>query len=247
MNKSILTKILLTLTSFSTFSFAGAQNLQPIDPLQRPKTGAGSSSLSVTADYSPDVSATGVKLGTGLGLTGSHNVTDKFAMTLSTGAGVFRTETVDSTGAVSVKSGADWNGLSVGGQYTFDGKYAPTLGVDVLLPIGGNTLAVTGSASALLLRDPVILDGTVAYTYQPTVSTLSAGAGVGFVVNDAITLRGDAVQNLTFGQVTVPSSTLGLGGAYKIDEQRSLTARTTLNMIAGQTNTGVSFSYLYRP
>ena len=93
----------------------------------------------------------------------------------------------------------------------------------------------------------MILDGTLAYTYRPTASTLSAGAGVGFVVNDAVTLRGDAIQSLTFGKLTVPSTTIGLGGAYKLNEKHSLTARTTLNVVAGQTSTGFSLSYLYRP
>lgn len=201
----------------------------------------------MTAGYNPGVTANGVELGAGLGLTVSYNVTERFAVTASTGASVFRTETVDSAGAVNVNSGAGWNGLSVGAQYTLDGKYAPTLGLGVLLPLGGNDLAVTGSASASLLRDPIILDGTLAYTYRPTVSTVSAGAGVGFVVNDAVTLRGDAVQSLTFGKLTVPATVIGLGGGYKFNEQQSLTVRTTLNVVAGRTSTGVSVSYLYRP
>lgn len=237
----------ITLASFSLFAVAGAQSLQPIDPLQRPKTGAGSSSFSVSAGYNPDVTAAGVQLGVGLGLTAAYNVTEQFAVTASTGGGIHRAETLNEDGTVNVNSGVGWNGLSVGGQYTFGGKYAPTLGLDIALPIGGNSLAVTGSASASLLRDPVILDGTLAYTYRPTASTLSAGAGVGFVVNDAVTLRGDAIQSLTFGKLTVPSTTIGLGGAYKLNEKHSLTARTTLNVVAGQTSTGFSLSYLYRP
>lgn len=247
MKNSVSARVLFTLATFSLFPLASAQNLQPIDPLQRPKTGAGSSSFSVTAGYNPDVLTSGVQLGAGLGLTAAYNVTEKFAVTASTGAGVYRVETLGEGGAVNVNSGLGWNGLSVGAQYTLDGKYAPTLGLDVLLPLGGNELAVTGSASASLLRDPIILDGTLAYTYRPTMSTVSAGAGVGFVVNDAVTLRGDAVQSLTFGKLTVPSTTIGLGGAYKFNEQHSLTARTTLNVTAGQTSTGVSISYLYRP
>lgn len=247
MKNTVSARVLFTLASFSLFPLAGAQSLQPIDPLQRPKTGTGSSSFSVTAGYNPDVSASGVQLGAGLGLTASYNVTEKFAVTASTGAGAFRTETLDSSGTVNVNSGVGWNGVSLGAQYTFDGKYAPTLGVDVLVPVGGNELAVTGSVSASLLRDPVILDGTLAYTFRPTASTASAGAGVGFVVNDAVTLRGDAVQSLTFGKLTIPSTTIGLGGAYKFNEQHSLTARTSLNVVGGQTSTGVSLSYLYRP
>ena len=247
MQNSVSARGFITLASFGLFAVAGAQSLQPIDPLQRPKTGAGSSSFSVTGGYNPDVTSTGVQLGLGLGLTATYNVTEQLSVTASTGAGFYRAETLKQDGTVNINSGVGWNGLSVGGQYVFSGKFAPALGLDVVLPVSGNSLAVTGSASASLLRDPVILDGTLAYTYRPTASTLSAGAGVGFVVNDAVTLRGDAIQSLTFGKLNVPSTTIGLGGAYKLNEKHSLNARTTLNVVAGQTNTGFSLSYLYRP
>lgn len=61
MKNTVSARVLFTLASFSLFPLAGAQSLQPIDPLQRPKTGTGSSSFSVTAGYNPDVSASGVQ------------------------------------------------------------------------------------------------------------------------------------------------------------------------------------------
>lgn len=239
------------LASLVSFSGAGAQNLQPIDPLQRPRTGAGSASFSVSAGYAPDLRQTPEGLTSsvsgGLGLSASYNVTERFAVTASTGIGGARTETLNGD-TVDAASRLNWNGLDVGAQYTFEGRYAPALGLDVSLPVAGGGWAVTGSASASLLRDPVILDGTLAATWRPEgAASVSAGAGVSFVVNEAVTLRTDAVQSLTFGTLTVPSTTLGLGGAYKIDEQNSLQARTTLNVTGGRTTTGLSVTYLYRP
>lgn len=110
MKNNISARVLFTLAAFGLFPLAGAQSLQPIDPLQRPKTGAGSSSFSVTAGYNPSMTAGGVHLGAGLGLTASYNVTEKLAVTASTGTGVFRTERLDSTGAVNV--GVAWPGTA---------------------------------------------------------------------------------------------------------------------------------------
>ena len=239
------------LTSLVSLSVAGAQNLQPIDPLQRPKTGAGSASFSVSAGYAPDLQQTqeGITstVAGGLGITATYNVTERFAVTASTGIGAARAETLNGD-TVGAASSVNWNGLSVGAQYTFGGRYAPALGLEVALPLTGNGWTVTGSTSASLLRDPVILDGTLAATWRSEgAPSLSAGAGVGFVVNEAVTLRADAVQSLTFGTLTIPSTTLGLGGAYKINEKNSLTARTTLNVTGGRTSSGLSVSYLYRP
>lgn len=249
MNKLVSTKVplLVAITSFSLLPFAGAQNLQPIDPLQRPKTGAGSTSFSVSTSYHPNMIRSTMVLGAGLSFTTSYNVTEQFAITASTGTNVFRTERLDDADNVMSNFGATWNGFSVGGQYTFNGGFAPSLGLNIQLPFGKNPWAITGNASASLLRDPVILHGSVAYTYRPTVSTLSMSTGVGFVVNDAVTLHGDAVQSLTFGKLTVPTTTIGLSGAYKISEQHSLKASTTLNMVAGQTSAGVSLGYILRP
>ena len=239
------------LASLALLSAAGAQSLQPIDPLQRPRTGAGSASFSVSAGYAPDLRQTGQgvtsSVAGGLGLTASYNVTERFAVTASTGVGAARTQTLNGE-AVRATSDLSWNGLSVGAQYTLEGRYAPALGLEVELPLTGNGWAVTGSGSASLLRDPVILDGTLAATWRPGgAPSVSAGAGVGFVVNEAVTLRADAVQSLTFGDLTVPSTTLGLGGAYKLDEKNSVSARTTLGVSGGRTTTGLSVTYVYRP
>lgn len=239
------------LAALVSFSVAGAQNLQPIDPLQRPRTGAGSASFSVSAGYAPDLVGTAAgttsTLAGGLGISASYNVTERFAVTASTGIGTARTQTLNGE-AVSAAGDVNWNGLNVGAQYTFGGRYAPALGLEVGLPLTGGGWDVTGSLSASLLRDPVILDGTLAATWRSEGSpSLSAGAGVGFVVNEAVTLRADAVQSLTFGTLTVPSTTLGLGGAYKIDEKNSVSARTTLSVTGGRTTTGLSVTYLYRP
>lgn len=246
-------RLLAALVVFGVLgSMATAQSLQPIDPLQRPKSGAGSASYSVSGGYNPQVLGNTISVGGGLGLTGTYNVTERLAVTASTGFGASRTETVDDAGAVTAESNARWNGLNVGAQYTFGGRYAPALGLAVDLPLTGNGWGVTGSASASLLRDPVILDGTLAATYQVDAEgtgtpIVSAGAGVGFVVNDAVTLRADATQNLSFGTLTLPSSSLGFGGAYKLNEKSSVSARAVLNLVGARSSTGLNISYLYRP
>ncbi|MBI0446897.1 hypothetical protein [Deinococcus sp. DB0503] len=199
----------------------------------------------------PDLAGTAAgttsTLAGGLGISATYNGTERFAVTASTGIGAARTQTLNGE-AVSAAGDVNWNGLNVGAQYTFGGRYAPALGLEVALPLTGNGWAVTSSTSVSLLRDPVILDGTLAATWRSEGSpSLSAGAGVGFVVNEVVTLRADVVQSLTFGTLALPSTALGLGGAYKINEKNSLTARTTLNVTGGRTSSGLSVSYLYRP
>jgi hypothetical protein len=256
MNRQFLRRagVLTLLASFSiTGSIAGAQNLQPIDPLQRPKTGAGSFSFGVTANYSPDFVATGAGassvLAGGLGLGLTYNVTERLAVTASSGISAARVQTQEAEGQANrTTSGLNWQGLTVGAQYTFDGRFAPSLGLQVALPVTEQGWSVSGSASASVLRDPVILDGTLAATWnEGGPPSVQAGAGVGFVVNEAITLRADAINSLSLGALPVPSTTLGLGGAYKLDEQHSVSVRSTFNILGGRTSTGFSVSYLYRP
>lgn len=248
MNRNPWRAALLAAALCSAANLASAQNLQPIDPLQRPKSGAGSSSFSFSGEYSPNVAGNAISLGAGLGLTASYNVTDQLSVTASTGVSASRTESVNEQGVTAVTGAGRWNGLSVGAQYTFGGRFAPSLGLDVGLPLTGNGWAVTGSASASFLRDPLILDATVAASYySKSEPSISVGTGVGFVVNDAVTLRGDAVQSLTFATLTLPSTTLGFGGVYKFNEQSSVQTRTTLDIVGGRSSAGVSLSYVYRP
>jgi len=113
------------LASLVSFSGAGAQNLQPINPLQRPRTGAGSASFSVSAGYAPDLQQTPQGLTSsvagGLGITATYNVTDRLSVTASTGLSAARTRTLNGE-TVAAASDVSWNGLDVGAQYTFSGR-----------------------------------------------------------------------------------------------------------------------------
>lgn len=226
---------------------AAAQSLQPIDPLQRPKTGAGSSSFSLQTSYLPTLTSEGSRLGLGLGLRGSYNVTDRFAVTGSTGLSLFRAERLQDNGSVSTQSGQVWHGLSVGAQYTATSLFAPTIGLEVDLPINKFPLSVTVNTGVSWLRDPLILDASLAYTVRPDSSMWSAGVGMGFVVNDAVTLRADVVHSLTLAQITLPSGRISVGGAYKVDEQQSITLESTLDMFAGKVSPSLRAGYIYRP
>jgi hypothetical protein len=228
------------------FSLAGAQELQPIDPLERPKVGKGSTSFAVDADYAGLLLGTASTLGSGLNFHATYNVSEQLAVTATTGLGALRTEW---SGEIDTKttSSLEWTGLGLGMQYTSQTRYAPSLGLSIALPLTGENWSVTTSTSASLMRDPVILDATLAATWNSQGSpSLSAGAGVNFVVNETITLRGSTTQSLTFGSIIFPSATLGLGGAYKLNEKNSINARATVNIANGSVSTGVSLSYVYR-
>lgn len=239
-------KLLTGVAVLSGLGGALAQGLQPIDPLERPRTGAGSTSFSVGAGYSPLVSGGLVSVGGGIGAGVSHNVTANLAVSASTGYSAARLQLPGEDGVFTRTVGL-WNGLNLGAQYTLPGGYAPALGLSVDLPLAGNPWAVTGSVSASVLRDPVILDGTLAVSYlQGEGPLLSAGAGLGFVVNEAVTLRFDTTQNLSVGQLLLPSGNLSLGLAYRVDGQQSLTARSTVSFGGGGSHLGVGLGYVYR-
>lgn len=66
------------------FGGATAQNLRPIDPLQRPKYGAGSSSFGLSAGYAYGLGGGGLWQSNDLGLHFTHQLTEDFAVKLGT-------------------------------------------------------------------------------------------------------------------------------------------------------------------
>lgn len=132
-------------------------------------------------------------------------------------------------------------------EYTSPRDGAPSFGVSVHLPKEEDAWSATVNLSASQIVDPVIIDGSLAYTQTATAPILSAGAGVGFVMNDRVSLRFDATQNVTYGDLTIPSSNLALSGSYRISELHSLTASAAMNLRNGSAQPRFSFGYVYRP
>lgn len=149
--------------------------------------------------------------------------------------------------AVQTERNFNWDGARLGMEYISSNEHAPSFGFQLHLPKEEDAWSATVNLSASKMVDPVIIDGSLAYTQTATAPIVSAGAGVGFVMNDTVSLRFDATQNMTYGELTVPSSNLGLSGSYRLNEQHSLTAGASVNLRNGSAQPRFSFGYVYRP
>lgn len=237
-------------------SAATAQTFRPLDPLVRPKHGAGGYSFTVSANYAPTVvygqAGTYTSNDLGLGLSGVYNVTDQFSVSGSVRGTASLQQQLTEEGASGMQE-LGVSAPSLGVQYDFLGEYAPTLSAEVSLPFFDQPWRFGVGVSASLLRDPLMVDAQLSYRYtaalpEKTLAThdISAGLGLGFVVNDSFTLRGEVTQSWTVGRIIVPSTSLGTSLGYKVSEQSSVRASVGVSGLGGETSWQTGLSYTFR-
>lgn len=253
-----LSKIALSLSALGFWSGqdAIAQPFRPIDPLVRPRQGAGGYAVSTSLDYAPAVvygeGGTFTRNELGLGLTGVYNVTDQLRVYGALRASGTLRQQLTPEGASGTQNVA-LSAPTLGAEYAFGGEYDPTLAADVTPPLFGQAWGAGLGLSASLLRDPLIVEGSLNYRYtaalpgEGTVThDLYAGLGVGFVVNESFTLRGDVTQNWTVGRIVVPSTDVSTSVSYRLSEQSSLRAGASVNALGGETSWRTALGYTFR-
>ncbi|WP_293914865.1 hypothetical protein [Deinococcus sp.] len=239
----------------SAQSTAPTSSFQPIDPLVRPTEGPGGFSVSANFDYAPDVFSspdeTSTSNGLGLSLSGTYNVSSAFSVF---GRGRFSANLNQqlNEGGASGTQTFNLAAPTLGAQYRFGGAYDPTISAEATLPLLGQPFGAGLGLSASLLRDPLIVDGSLSAAYQAgqgerlASTTIAAGLGVGFAVNESFTLRGEVTQNWTIARIVLPSTSIGASLSYKLDERQYLRASADVNVLGSAASPRLSVGYVFR-
>lgn len=107
----------------------------------------------------------------------------------------------------------------LGARYRFatDSPLDPYLSIGTSLPLDTAQLSLEGS----FIRDPLVWSGTLGYkrSFDPPEDWLALGSGVGFIVNDKITLTASAFYDIPMGHVAVPQVGVTVGLVYSLDSE----------------------------
>ncbi|MFE1745972.1 outer membrane beta-barrel protein [Coleofasciculus sp. H7-2] len=107
------------------------------------------------------------------------------------------------------------------------------------------TVTVQGQAS--LIRDPVIVLGSLGYS-QPldsANSSLNLGIGAGFIANERVNFSAYANYAIPIGDTNLPVTSLSFRTGYNLDNKgdQDIGLRTTLSMRGGDTRLGVGIEW----
>lgn len=107
------------------------------------------------------------------------------------------------------------------------------------------TVTVQGQAS--LIRDPVIVLGSVGYS-QPldsANSSLNLGLGAGFVANERVSFSAFGNYAIPIGETNLPVTSLSFRTGYNLDDEgkQDIGLRTTLSVRGGDTRLGVGIEW----
>jgi hypothetical protein len=229
--------------------------LQAIDPLVRPTEGAGGYTLSAALDYTPSavVGQTGLQTGHQLGVAfgASYNLSSALSV-FGRGradAGVYQQLTAD---GASGRRSFGLQSTSLGAQYRFAGAYSPAVSVEVTPPLFGQPWSFQLGATASLVRDPLVVDAALASSFTTALGTatafqsVAATFGVGFVVNDSFTLRGQVTQSWTIDRVVIPTTMWQSSLSYAVDPQRTVQATLETSQAGGLSRNTFRVAYVLR-
>ena len=129
-------------------------------------------------------------------------------------------------------------------------EYRPNPGstLDPRFSVGvGYPWTLTVQAQASLIRDPVIVLGSVGYS-QPldsANSSLNLGLGAGFVANERVSFSASANYGIPVGDTNLPVTSVSFRTGYNLDDKgnQDIGLRTTLSMRGGDTRLGVGIEW----
>jgi hypothetical protein len=219
---------------------------QPIDPLLRPMQEPGQLRYSLHLGYAPDsLEALGFdpSLGTfrllrvdqRLSLMGSlsYNLDDRLRASLSlTPRLVLRQSERRSAGQTERRDEAELSAsasLSLGYRLAPESLFDPRLSLGLHYPWALHT-----TASASLLRDPVVLGLSVSLTdpLDSRAAGLGLGLSTGFVANNQISFSLGTSLGFSLGALDLPSASISLLTSYALEPEaeQEVAVRTTLSL-----------------
>lgn len=137
---------------------------------------------------------------------------------------------------------------SLGGSFGLEYRAAPSSFLDPRFAVNlAYPWTVSTQAQVSLIRDPIILLGSLGYSrsLEGIGENVSLGIGTGFVANDVISLSGSAGYAIPIDGVSLPVTSLSFRTGYNLDPKgnREIGVRATLSTSASDTRIGIGLEF----
>lgn len=137
---------------------------------------------------------------------------------------------------------------SLGGSFGLEYRAAPSSFLDPRFSVNiAYPWTVSTQAQVSLIRDPIILLGSVGYSrsLQDIGENVSVGIGTGFVANDVISLSASAGYAIPTDGVSSPVTSLSLRTGYNLDPKgnQEIGVRATLSTSSSDTRIGIGLEF----
>jgi len=137
---------------------------------------------------------------------------------------------------------------SLGGSFGLEYRVAPSSSLDPRFSVNiAYPWTISTQAQVSLIRDPIILQGSLGYSrsLQGIGENVSVGIGTGFVANDVISLSGSASYAIPTDGVSLPVTSLSFRTGYNLDPKgnREIGVRATLSTSSSDTRIGIGLEF----
>ncbi len=137
---------------------------------------------------------------------------------------------------------------SLGGSFGLEYRAAPSSFLDPRFSVNiAYPWVVSTQAQISLVRDPMILLGSVGYSrsLQGIGENVSLGIGTGFVANDVISLSGSASYAIPTDGASLPVTSLSFRTGYNLDPKgnQEIGVRATLSTSGSDTRIGIGLEF----
>lgn len=137
---------------------------------------------------------------------------------------------------------------SLGGSFGLEYRAAPSSFFDPRFSVNiAYPWTASAQAQVSLVRDPMILVGSVGYSrsLQGIGENVSLGIGTGFVANDVISLSGSASYAIPTDGVSLPVTSLSFRTGYNLDPKgnQEIGVRATLSTSGSDTRIGIGLEF----
>jgi hypothetical protein len=137
---------------------------------------------------------------------------------------------------------------SIGGSFGLEYRAAPSSFLDPRFSVNiAYPWVVSTQAQISLVRDPMILLGSVGYSrsLQGIGENVSLAIGTGFVANDVISISGSASYSIPTDGVSLPATSLSFRTGYNLDPKgnQEIGVRATLSNSGSDTRIGIGLEF----
>ncbi len=231
----------------------------PIDPLRLPDSEAGSYVYTLGINYSPygqqrefvdffgdPGTLTRIDNNFNLSFSGSYNFNKNISIYSNVAPSLFirqEKQQFINESITTTKTETDiTGGLALEYRFAPQAVLDPRLSVGVSYPLGINV-----QTSATLLKDPVVLLGSVAYnkSLEFDQDSIAFGIGAGFIANENINFSATASHSIPLEDASFSTTSLGFRTGYNLNQKggSELGFKTTLSVRGEETRVGFSLEY----
>lgn len=231
----------------------------PIDPLRLPDSEAGSYVFTFGIGYNPSgierefidflgdpARLTVIDNNLNLSFSGSYSFNKNLSIYSNVAPSLFIREEKQQFINESITNRTTETDIT--GSLALEYRFAPQAVLDPRLSVGVSyPFGMNVQTSATLLKDPVVLLGSVGYSksFEFDEDSISLGIGAGFIANEHINFSATANHSIPLETASLSTTSLSFRTGYNLDQKGAseLGLKTTLSIRGEDTRIGFSLEY----